>query len=116
MNTINSIIAHRSKYGVWSFTDLSRGLNNEPFVGNTNVIIDTLADGQTTVQLIFSGEPLPDAKLVLTYDGDEYGGVWYRSPKHKMRGWLCAAFWRYFETAPMTLWITTSNTATGIGV
>ena len=42
MNAIFTIEPTRSRFGVWSFDDETTGLVKEPFVGETNVLIDKM--------------------------------------------------------------------------
>jgi len=108
MNAINVINPYKDG-AVWIFDDPVHGLNREPFVGDTNRMIDLLTaeipDAEKGFQLIFSASPFPgfDAEFIWKR-GDEFGN-WYYWPRHKIEGWLCSALFRYFEKAPKHIYV-----------
>jgi hypothetical protein len=36
---------------------------------------------------------------------EEYDGYWYRVEDQSAEGWLCPALFKYFETAPETIYV-----------
>lgn len=99
----------------WVFNDTAHDLFLEPFVGDTNVLIDHLvqAAGITNARegfkLRFSDAPFPGHQEELVYDGVEtlagLPGTWYWSNRYQMAGWLCPALLRYFPKPPAALYV-----------
>jgi len=112
MNAIN-VITPWKENGVWRFNDLSKKLTGEPFVGNTNKIINQMikdslyVDQSETVSIYFSDHEFPGSEFVLTKDFEELGGHWYKwgNSEDAMTGWLCPATLKYFESFPEKIYI-----------
>jgi hypothetical protein len=102
-NQINVIEPYR-KYGTWIFDDPSVGLQEEPFVSGIPEIIDSLAGDLDRIRLTFSAEEFPGYQIKMTRLEEEYGGTWYSLDK-ELRGWLCPALLRYFESPPEALYV-----------
>ena len=107
-NAMMSIKIYRH-CGTWAFTDLSKGLKDEPFVCGIPEIIDFFIENfsdptKETHRIIFSARNFPYAhgKLVKT-EMDE-GGAWYRY-ENSMKGWLCPATLEFFEEHPAELYV-----------
>jgi pimeloyl-ACP methyl ester carboxylesterase len=95
--------------GTWVFDDESVGLKREPFVAGIPEMIDNLVKDITNARsgfrLLFSSAPFPGYQIELTRVKEEYGGYWYRMKDQLTEGWLCPALFRYFETAPETIYV-----------
>jgi hypothetical protein len=93
----------------WVFDDESVGLDKEPFVKGVPEMIDYLvkdiANARSGFRLLFSSVPFPSYQLELTRVKEEYGGYWYRAKDESAEGWFCPALFRYFETAPETIYV-----------
>src|SRR5690606_40858794 len=106
LETMNSlfIITPRKTGGIWTFTDEERGLINEPFVGDTNRIIDELVrhipSAEEGVVFLFSAHDFPGRQVVFERRSPENGGWWYFSPNQEIKGWLCPALFKFFPEAP----------------
>jgi hypothetical protein len=108
---------YRLPGGTWAFDDPARGLFAEPFVGETNLVIDDLARGlpgafEHGIQFTFSGlGPFPGCRHALEFvstgspdDADgRWSGCWYRIGARCF--WLCPALFRYFNEAPDRIWL-----------
>jgi len=107
MNSINVIRPYKYK-GVWVFDDPNKGLYREPFIANTNRIIDWVAKdiphAQAGFTLLFSATPFPGS-LTLDWCESEMQGNWYHSVDLKIKGWLCPSLLRYFDAAPEHLYV-----------
>jgi hypothetical protein len=112
MNSIFAIEPTRSRFGVWSFDDQTTNLVNEPFVGETNDLIDEmirekkikLESAANGICVIFSGNPFPGHQVELRLQETSPFGTTYRCDKFDLNPWLCPAFFRYFPEAPKTLY------------
>ncbi len=106
-NAIN-VIKPYWEYGTWVFDDESVGLIKEPFVKGVPEIIDYLVrhipDARNGFRLLFSSSPFPDYQIEIIKVREEYGGYWYRLRNTPVEGWLCPALFRYFDTAPDTIY------------
>jgi hypothetical protein len=107
MNSIFLLEPKRSKYGIWSFDDESRGLTNEPFVGETNDLIDAMAreSGYEIIEglripLMFALSKYPGSQTELALLDTSPFGSTYHSIEYDLEPWLCPAFFKYFPEAP----------------
>ena len=95
--------------GTWVFDDESVGLDKEPFVQGVPEMIDDLVkdipNARSGFRLLFSSLPFSGYQVELTRVREEYGGHWYRAKDEGAEGWLCPALFRYFETAPESLYV-----------
>lgn len=97
----------------WAFDDARFGLSQEPFVGETNHVIDfaLATKGMTGDRFTFmcSGSPLPDADTEFDLDTIEGESQWYISNptdgSPRVRFWLCPAMRHYFPSPPRKLYI-----------
>jgi len=93
----------------WVFDDETVGLDKEPFVQGIPEMIDELVknipNARSGFKLVFSLMPFPDYQIELVRIREEYGGYWYRAKNKSVEGWLCPALFRYFDTAPETIYI-----------
>ncbi len=103
------VIAPYWYQGTWVFDDESVGLNKEPFVAGVPEMIDDLVkdipNARSGFRLLFSSAPFPGYQIELTRAKEEYGGYWYRVKDQSAEGWLCPALFKYFETAPETVYV-----------
>lgn len=100
MNTISTISPYKDK-GQWVFDDEAAGLKREALVAGTDLIMDAIAQAfPGGFTLVFSHIPFPGATEVFEWVGEENSGNWYNWTAKDMKGWLCPALLKYFETAP----------------
>jgi hypothetical protein len=96
--------------GTWVFDDESTGLLREPFVSGVPAMIDRLVEvakipnAQKGFRLLFSASPFPGQHGSYVRTRSESGGTWYRDESTGAEGWLCPALFKYFDTAPPTLY------------
>ena len=94
--------------GTWMFDDNAVNLLREPFISGIPEIIDILTqkipNAEKGFKLIFSENPFPDFQAELEWKKNEYNGAWYEWKSREMRGWLCPALFRYFETTPSQIY------------
>lgn len=103
------IVIHPYKYNtMWVFDDERTGLYREPFVSGAEMILDLFASSipqaEQGFELIFSAQPFPGHQEAFERQESEDGGTWYFSPTFQIRGWLCAALFKYFQEAPERLY------------
>ena len=108
MNTI--MIIHPYKYhGTWVFDDENTGLVREPFVLGIDTMIDMLVsdlpDASQGFNLLFSDTPFPGDLLKLEWVREESGGNWYYARSYAIEGWLCPALLKYFQYAPVDIYV-----------
>lgn len=97
--------------GIWVFDDPAVGLDKEALVAGMPEIIALatkeagIENPQKGFNIIFSHEPFPGHHVKLNKVGTEDGGTWYEwTERNGMKGWLCPALFKYFESAPETLY------------
>lgn len=93
----------------WVFDDESVGLEKEPFVQGIPEMMDHLVkdipNARSGFMLLFSSQPFAGYQVELTRIREEYGGYWYEAKDVGAEGWLCPALFRYFDTAPESLYV-----------
>jgi len=108
MGNVLTVITPYWYQGTWVFDDESVGLSREPFVAGVPEIIDDLVkdipNARSGFRLLFSSVSFPGYQIELKRVKEEYGGYWYRVKGQSAEGWLCPALFKYFETAPETLY------------
>lgn len=110
-NAVFCIYPIRSEYGTWFFTDKDAGLQNEPFVGDINTMIDALVQDIPKAQdgfiLYFSENPIPQAQMSFTLVAEtpHQGGADYRCDQLNIEGWLCPALFCYFTKPPKKIYV-----------
>jgi hypothetical protein len=112
MNSLFVIEPKRNKYGIWAFDDESTGLVNEPFVGETNDLIDAmvrekgikLKSAANGIAVVFSALPFPGSQCELVLNETSPSGTTYSCDKFHLTPWLCPAFFKYFPKAPDRLY------------
>ena len=111
MNNIFILYPKRSPFGIWAFDDEQRGLVNEPFVGETNTLIDKMAiesgydlKDNPQIALMFSHNPFPDIQCVLWLKEICPNGTTYKDMLSNLHPWLCPAFFLFYSEAPNTLY------------
>lgn len=116
-NSIHRIRPWREPAGMWLFTDLAHGLVNEPFIGETNALIDWLVlqacqqdtdrfdEASAGFTLVFSANPFPGHLLhCRLVDTNINNGSTYLCEQLGIEGWLCPALFHYFPEAPPHLY------------
>jgi hypothetical protein len=113
--------------GAWVFDDASRGLEKEPLEGcfeaelreikalarliggGVTKMIDYLVkdvpDAREGFILLLSSQPFSDYQVELSRVAEEDGGFLYRGKNHSAEAWLSPALFKYFETAPESLYV-----------
>ena len=92
------------------FDDERRGLLREPFVCGIPEMIDILVaviqDPDKGFALYFSDQQFPGFQLRVDLVEPEGDGNWYKLTVGgtEMKGWLCPALFKYFETPPATIY------------
>jgi len=111
------LVIHPYKWeGMWVFDDPQAGLVQEPFVEGADKIIEAMvadipeASGGFT--LVFSAAPFPGHQARFEWRREELGGNWDRCVELDQEGWLCPALFKYFESAPETLYARFQQKAT----
>jgi hypothetical protein len=90
---------------VWAFDDAERGIIAEPFVGQTNTIIDRIREIQHAENTIIecSATPFPGS-VQANWTGYSDGGNWYEF--EGIEGWLCPVLLQFFSEAPKHIYLT----------
>jgi hypothetical protein len=103
------VIAPYWHHGTWVFDDPAVDLEQEPFVSGVPEMIDDLVadipDARQGFRLLFSAAPFPGYQRKLEWVREEADGNWYKTAQPAMEGWLCPALFRYFESAPLELYV-----------
>jgi hypothetical protein len=109
-NSVFVLYPRRSTYGIWAFDDETRGLKNEPFVGETNNLIDKMAiesgydlEDDLQVALLFAATEFPNYQCDLNLIETSPTGTTYNDKISGLDIWLCPAFYKYYENAPLYL-------------
>ena len=107
-NSIMVLVPYRHD-GTWVFDDPRVGLVREPFVAGVPEIIDYLVKdipyAGKGFRLLFSEKPFPGYQMRVVWRRYEDGGNWYYWEEHDSEGWLCAALFKYFKTAPKEIYV-----------
>jgi hypothetical protein len=106
-NSVFVLYPKRSTFGIWAFDDEMRGLKNEPFVGETNNLLDKMAiesgydlNDNPQVALLFAATEFPDYQCDLNLIETSPTGTTYRDQISGIYPWLCPAMFKYFPEAP----------------
>jgi hypothetical protein len=103
------ILAPYRHQGTWVFDDASTGLVKEPFVAGVPEMIDVLVkdipDADRGFRLLFSANPFPGHQKKLKWLRGDSGGNYYALDDPPMEGWICPAMFKYYSTAPKTLYV-----------
>jgi hypothetical protein len=95
--------------GTWVFDDAGVGLRREPFVAGVPEMIDGLVkditDAKDGFRLTFSANPFPGYQNKLTWLRGDSGGNYYKLDQSPLEGWICPAMFRYYKSAPKTLFV-----------
>ena len=107
MNAMLAIHPYKHE-GMWVFDDPKVGLVQEPFVAGADTIIDRLVVGlnhpEQGFTLLFSSNPFPGHHATLDWRRAEMDGNWYFCREVQVEGWLCPALFKYFASAPQTIY------------
>jgi hypothetical protein len=108
MNAIN-VISPYKHHGMWVFDDPRVGLQQEPFVGGADTMIDKAVAGIPNANdgfvMVFSQQAFPGHQLKLEWRRNDGAGDWYWSSQLGQEGWLCPALLKYFERAPKEIYV-----------
>lgn len=100
---------YRVMGGVWVFDDETLGLRHEPFVGETNRVIDAILKSKnmplTQFTAIFSSTPLPHADAEFTLKKSEGKSAWYWDSSKTVEFWLCGVVSRFFGRPPRKIYV-----------
>ena len=103
------VIAPYQHQGTWVFDDSSAGLVQEPFVAGVpemiEVIVADIPDAVDGFRLLFSAKPFPKYQKKLIWLRGDSGGNYYRFEDSEMEGWICPAMFKYYKTAPKSLYV-----------
>jgi hypothetical protein len=103
------VIAPYDYEGLWVFDDDRVGLEQEPFVGGADTMIDALVadipDAKQGFRIVFSASAFPGYTQKFEWVRPELSGNVYRSAELEMEGWLCPALFKYFENAPQEIYL-----------
>jgi hypothetical protein len=96
----------------WVYDDSDVGVFGEPFVLGADTMLTELRALQVgrslePFRILFSGSPFPGALGARRIE-EQDGGVWYEAKlgdRPPLRGWLCAHFFDYFDTAPEAVYV-----------
>ncbi|MCB0825611.1 MAG: hypothetical protein KDC26_05440 [Armatimonadetes bacterium] len=106
MNALFVIKPYKSM-GMWVFDDEQRRLNQEPFVGGADTLIDRatadIPDAENGFALVFSQHEFPGATIHLTWRRAEMSGNTYWCEELQQEAWLCPALLKFFEEPPAEL-------------
>ena len=114
MNAVNIIFPYLIGK-TWVFDDNRHGMKAEPFVGDTNKVINALlAEKQqdvTKFTLQFSRYPFPDYDASFTLiEETAHKSAWYTCRKTGMLFWLCPAMNHYFDGIPAEIYVKIMST------
>ena len=73
--------------------------------GMIDELVKDIPDARRGFRLLFSSAPFPGYQRELIRAREEYDGYWYKVNDQSEEGWLCPALFKYFETAPETLYV-----------
>lgn len=107
MNSILTLYPYKF-HGQWVFDDQRTDLVREAFISGIDTMLDNLTEdienADQGVILIFSEGPFPGSQITLDWQKEESGGNWYFCREQEISGWLCPALYKYFPTAPKTIY------------
>lgn len=109
----------------WCFDDLSRGIENEPFVEGIDEIISLLTvnmpDPGRGFDLLVSENPFPGHTERFRHIYSRDGGEVYQWDRGKpnglgFHGWLCPVFYRYFPRPPKYIYVKAEVAKKPVGI
>ena len=68
-------------------------------------LVQDITDADAGFLMTFSGAPFPGYSVHLEWKREEFGGNWYFCETLSMEGWLCPALLKYFESAPLNIYV-----------
>ena len=111
----------------WVFDDASKGLEKESLEGSfeaelreirllarligggvtkmIDYLVKDIPDAREGFILLFSSQPFGGYQVELNMIAEEDGGCLYRGKNYSAEAWLSPALFRYFETAPESLYV-----------
>jgi hypothetical protein len=66
---------------------------------------DGNVDSKDGFRLTFSANPFPGFQKKLTWLRGDSGGNYYKLDEPPIEGWICAAMFRYYKSAPKALYV-----------
>ena len=109
MNQVLEIYPYSYGDGIWLFDDQDKQLIAEPFVNGSSEIISRLVkdipNAEKGFKLSFSLTPFSGFQAILIWMRAENDGNWYWWATQNMDGWLCPALYKYFDKAPLYLYV-----------
>lgn len=108
-NAVYVICPYKTRDGIWAFDDKKFGLVCEPFVGDTNTVIDKMLTHKgietNTFSLMFSRHKLPKSDAVFKLREIVGTSAWYWCDATGMLFWLCPALNHYFDSIPKEIFV-----------
>lgn len=108
-NSLFTIAPYRTRWGSWVFDDEKRGIIGEPLIAGIDDMLDAVSAAlpgkPDALSIVFSTVPFPGFDLRLNWvceDERQVGNI-YHCPELGIEGWLCPALFKYFDSAPKTL-------------
>jgi len=103
-NDVYVIRPYRLTNDIWAFDDVRFGLQAEPFVGDTNLVIDKMLQRKgiqgEMFSLMFSRFILPNADAIFKLKEKVETSAWYYCEEFNLPFWLCPALNHYFDKIP----------------
>lgn len=107
----NSIFRVLARYvnGVWMFDDSKFGVQDQPFVFGSDLILEKMVaetDGaQDRMNVLFSAIPFPGTEHCLEFVREETEGFVYRWEDEKLQGWMSPSLRNYFPDPPPKIFL-----------
>ena len=107
-NSIFRVLA-RFVNGVWVFDDSKFGVQDQPFVFGSDLILHKMVEGmgesQGRVNVLFSYIPFPGSEHCLEFVREETEGFVYRWEDEKLQGWMSPSLRNYFPDPPPKIYL-----------
>ena len=107
-NHIFKIIVRRVD-GIWVFCDSKFGIQQQPFVFGSDLILEKMVAGVgeelDRVNVLFSAIPFPGSEHCLEFIREETEGVVYRWADHNLQGWMSPSLRNYFNEPPPKIYL-----------
>ena len=101
---IFSVLIHKMG-NEWFMDDVTKEIVNEPLICGMPEIIEHIVGRDIhCFAATFSNTTSEDQQVLLRRE-PENGGYWYELKGASMRGWLCPVLFRYFDEAPLNLYV-----------
>ena len=107
-NHIFKIIVRRVD-GIWVFCDSKFGIQQQPFVFGSDLILEKMVAGVgeelDRVNVLFSAIPFPGSEHCLEFIREETEGVVYQWVDHNLQGWMSPSLRNYFNEPPPKIYL-----------